>query len=116
MDVARWMAYERLEPFPQEQENWRNALLCTVIVNMLRGKDSKAPKLEDFLLKFGSEYDEARVEQIKEVSQDVESTLRALAPKGTIRVFSGDAPAIRRIGKRGRKTKAKERLWRILGV
>ena len=47
--MAEWEAYYRLEPFGEYQEYWRTGLICSMIANALRGKDSPVKKPEDFI-------------------------------------------------------------------
>jgi hypothetical protein len=42
-----------LEPFDETRADYRAASIATMIANVHRGKDQRAYKLEDFVLKFG---------------------------------------------------------------
>lgn len=48
-----WEIYYELEPFGEMPANYRAASICQLIANVNRGKNQKAYKLEDFVLKFG---------------------------------------------------------------
>lgn len=52
-ELSEWMAYSQVEPFGEERADLRAALVAMTMANLWRGKDSKAFKLEDFVLKFG---------------------------------------------------------------
>jgi hypothetical protein len=43
------MAYERIEPFGERRQDWRMAVLASLLVNMVRGKDDKALTPAEFL-------------------------------------------------------------------
>ena len=48
-ELTEWMAYYRLEPFGDERADLRNALLCTVMVNLW---SKKKAKIQDYMLDF----------------------------------------------------------------
>ena len=50
-----WEHYAALEPFDETRADYRAASIATMIANVHRGKDQKAYKLEDFVLKFGEQ-------------------------------------------------------------
>lgn len=43
------MAYERIEPFGERRQDWRMAVLASLLTNMVRGKDDKALTPAGFL-------------------------------------------------------------------
>lgn len=43
------MAYERIEPFGERRQDWRMAVLASLLLNMVRGKDDKALTPAGFL-------------------------------------------------------------------
>lgn len=47
--MAEWEAYYLIEPFGEYYEFWRAGLICSMIANLLRGKDQKVAKPEDFI-------------------------------------------------------------------
>lgn len=53
-EFTDWLAYYQLEPFGEERADLRNAILCALIANLLRGKGRRA-KLKDFLPRFDEE-------------------------------------------------------------
>lgn len=109
-DVAEWMAFEKVEPFLAEQMNVFQAHICSVLVNMWKSKESKAAKLADYLLRW-----ERPAGKGGEVRQEAgQVPFQHGVKKGYVNVYDGGAPGIRRIGKRGKRTKRKEKLWRIL--
>lgn len=60
---AEWLAYYSVEPFGEERADLRNAILCRLVANALRGKGRRA-EVEDFMPKFGRDEetsDEARM-------------------------------------------------------
>jgi len=108
------MAFERLEPFEGWRGDYRNALLLSQIVNTLVSMfgSNKRYKINDFMPDFvGAFLPEEKLEDSSKRASDI---FRAMAPKGSIRVWSGMAPPIRRIGRRGKPTARKRRLQEIL--
>lgn len=53
-ELTEWMAYFELEPFGEERSDFRNALLCSLIANVFRGKGRRA-KPKDFMPRFDEE-------------------------------------------------------------
>ena len=43
------MAYTRVEPWGEEREDWRAAMVASTIANVNRGKSQKPFKPEDFM-------------------------------------------------------------------
>jgi hypothetical protein len=106
-ELSMWMAYGVLEPFGETRADIRAAQICSVIANVNRGKNTKAFQVTDFMPHFDRLY-------LKDEDQDAaikaaEKTLISAAPKGAIRVYEGEAPAIRRLGKRGKSAKSGKR-------
>jgi len=54
-EFAEWQAYYTIEPFGEERADYRNAILCTLIANALRGKHGRRAKPKDFMLDFTAE-------------------------------------------------------------
>lgn len=111
------MAYEQLEPFAEDRADWRTAVLCCAFANVWRGKDSKLVQPGEIMDTFFG-YDKPWLEPAKKPI-DIESTgmakvLSTSASKGMITTYQGHAPAIKRIGKRGKPSPGKRKLWRIL--
>lgn len=53
--IAEWQAYYQLEPFGETRGDLRNAMLCALVANKLRGKDEPAYGLDDFTPRFGEQ-------------------------------------------------------------
>jgi len=51
-EFAEWCVYDRTNPGDPERSDFRTALICMTIVNMLKGKKGQRAKIEDFILKF----------------------------------------------------------------
>lgn len=51
-EFAEWQAYYTIEPFGEERADYRNAILCTLIANALRGKHGWTAKPKDFMPDF----------------------------------------------------------------
>ena len=54
-EYVEWEAFYSIEPFPEERQDFRNALLVSIMVNLQRGKNDKAVEIEDFIPDFWSE-------------------------------------------------------------
>lgn len=52
-ELSEWFAYFQLEPFGEEREDYRTALIAQTVANTAPRKRRKAFKLHDFLLRFG---------------------------------------------------------------
>ena len=50
--IAEWQAYYQLEPFGEMRGDLRNAMLCSLVANALRGKDQPAYAPDDFMPNF----------------------------------------------------------------
>lgn len=48
-EFMQWELLEQLEPFGERAEYMRNALLCAILVNINRSKDSPAAELDDYM-------------------------------------------------------------------
>lgn len=53
-EYVDWLAFYSTEPFPEEREDFRNALLISTLVNLQRGKN-RPVKVQDFMLDFWKE-------------------------------------------------------------
>lgn len=109
-ELAEWMAYERLEPFGETRADIRTALVCSTLANINRDKKVKPYKIQDFMLDFDSVWSKPTAKELDRRSKVMESAIKSSAPKGTFRVYEGDAPAVRRIGKRARPNKKLDRI------
>jgi len=111
--LAEWMAYNQLEPIggtrAEQLMNYRFARLCSVIANCHRGSKQKAYKAEDFLIDSLPKFQEPEKPSEKHQKQ-IDNVIRITAPKGSITVYEGDAPPIKRIGKRARPNKKLDRI------
>lgn len=109
-ELAEWMAYEQLEPFGEVRGDLRMARICLAIAQSGGAKDVK---LSDFMLDFTKAWREQPKLSIEQQAKVISSAL----PKqkdGILVLYEGDAPPIKKIGKRGRLTPAKKRLQEIL--
>jgi hypothetical protein len=50
--ILEWQAYYQLEPFGESRADLRNAMLCSLVANIMRGKDSEPVQLDDFMPTF----------------------------------------------------------------
>jgi streptomycin 6-kinase len=50
--ILEWQAYNELEPIGKGRDDYRTALLCSLIANIFKDKNSKPAKLTDFLLQW----------------------------------------------------------------
>lgn len=108
-ELSMWKAYENIEPFGEVRADLRAALICSVLANVNRGKNTKPFTTADFMLNFDKVYLEAvdSVEVTKKAQ--IQNVMAVSAPKGAIRVYEGDAPPIRKLGKRGKSAKSGRR-------
>ena len=115
---SEWMAYDTLEPFGEIRADIRNAMLCAILVNINRGKNSKPAKLEDFMPTFDKKWmDEVQEELTLKDDKSLKRVLGLVSRKQTMRVYEGEAPGIRKLGKKALKKGSKRREWlnKILG-
>lgn len=114
LELAEWMAYDKLEPFGELRDDYRAALICHTLYQINASKDSPKLNLEDFLIRYGSGYyPKEEVVDVKNLDVFMEATF----PNGSITSYSGDAPAIKRWGKKAKKranTKHARRIREIL--
>lgn len=107
-ELAEWMAYEMIEPFESTRGDLRTALTCTTMANLSRTKKSDAVyQMKDFMLDFEKPL---RQQQAK-VTASPEAIAHAIGSgvkKGMVRMYEGDAPPIRKIGKRGKSRKKRK--------
>lgn len=54
-EFAEWMAFGRIEPWGEERDDIRSAMLLQFLFNSFRGEKQKAAKLEDFLMRFDAD-------------------------------------------------------------
>ena len=113
MDIAEWMAYERLEPFGEKAANFRTARLCSVMAATVpMAKGARRPDTEDFLKDYDRDRfwmdEEAALEEQETQAERMDTSLQASIGTGGS-VYGGDAPAVKRIGKRALKPGSKER-------
>lgn len=55
---AEWMAYSRLEPWGEDRDDLRMAIVASTIANTNRGKNQKPYKPADFMPSFEPETEE----------------------------------------------------------
>ena len=68
-ELAEWRAFYNIEPFGEEREDLRAAMVCTVLANINRGKGRPPYRLDDFMLKFDKP--EQTTEQMKEILKQI---------------------------------------------
>ncbi len=66
-EYARWLAFFRIFPFPEERADWRAAMLATVQANTMRDNKTRPYKIKDFLLDFISDVKKQTPEQMKNI-------------------------------------------------
>jgi len=54
-ELSEWMAFERVEPFGVQMDNFRAGQICAAIVNCNGGKNGKAVSASDFIPLFTQE-------------------------------------------------------------
>lgn len=64
VQFAEWMAYSRLEPWGEERDDLRMAIIASTIANVNRGKNSKAFSPQDFMPQFEPETEEQAAERL----------------------------------------------------
>lgn len=104
------MAYERLEPFGEVRADMRAALVCSTMANINRDRKAKAFGVGDFMLDFESRWLRPDRHAEKRKVAEVEHSLRVTAPRGAVTVYEGEAPAVKRLGKRARPNKKLDRI------
>lgn len=111
-ELSMWMAYEVIEPFGETRADIRAGIIASTIANVNRGKNQKAFSPEDFMVKFDRSYLEVSEEELQKASElqktRIQRALRS-SPGAAVKVYEGAAPAVRRIGKRGRSAKSGKR-------
>lgn len=116
-EVTEWMAYDRLEPIGHTRREWELARLVSAVwsaalATAMTKKRPKLPPPSEFL----EQWDLVSKVLKKLESEDVEegvasSTIQTITSsigKG-VSVFEGDAPTVKRIGKRATKPNSKRR-------
>ncbi|NBT49947.1 MAG: DUF4035 domain-containing protein [Marivivens sp.] len=68
-DVAEAMAYCSIEPFGEWREDYRAALICSVLANIHSGTKSKKFSAKDFMPEFG------KVQEDKQLVNDIKEAL-----------------------------------------
>tara|TARA_R110000803_G_scaffold43701_3_gene93020 strand:+ start:8564 stop:8896 length:333 start_codon:yes stop_codon:yes gene_type:complete len=63
-EFIEWAAYYKLNPFGPVRGDYQAALIASTVANANRSSKQRAPKLEDFLLKFGAVVRRASPESI----------------------------------------------------
>ena len=61
-EIAEWKAYDRIEPFGEERQDLRAALICCTLANIHRGKNQPPFKIDDFLMKFAEKQEQTEEE------------------------------------------------------
>lgn len=111
-ELVEWMAYDQLEPIggtrAEQLMNYRFAMLCSLIANCNRGPKQRAYKIDDFMIDTLKKFQEPT--PIEQQQKSMDKVIRMTAPKGAITVYEGDAPPIKRIGKRARRSKKLDRI------
>jgi hypothetical protein len=51
-ELEEWKAFYNIEPFGEERQDIRAAMICCTLANVNRGKNQTAYKISDFLLRF----------------------------------------------------------------
>jgi hypothetical protein len=51
-ELMEWRAFYNIEPFGEEREDLRMAMVCCTLANIHRGKNTPPYRLSDFLLRF----------------------------------------------------------------
>jgi hypothetical protein len=107
-ELSTWMAYDAIEPFGERRADLRSAQICAVLANIHRKKDSKPFSPADFLIHFDAAYDKGKDQdaRVEEAKTKVSGNLNIVAKSGAVIVYEGAAPAIKRIGKRGKKRRS----------
>ena len=49
-ELTEWMVYYDLEPFGEERDDYRHAMVATVIANRHRNKREQVHKIQEFLI------------------------------------------------------------------
>jgi hypothetical protein len=76
-----WEMYYRTDPFDERRADYRNAMLCALIANIVRGKKGKAFTADDFLLEFKELKAPTRNQSVQEKSNILMMMAKALAAK-----------------------------------
>ncbi len=112
-EVVAWMAYEKLEPFGEARADMRAAMITSTLANVNRGAKQKPFTLKDFMFDFDGQW-MAAADQAKGKAErgadSISKVLHASAPRGTVTTYDGEAPVIKRIGKRARPNKRLDRI------
>lgn len=114
-EVVAWMAYEKLEPFGEARADMRAAMITSTLANVNRGAKQKPFTLKDFMFDFDGQWmaassSDQATSKAERGADSIGRVLHASAPKGTVTVYDGEAPVIKRIGKRARPNKRLDRI------
>lgn len=108
-ELSMWMAYEVLEPFGEVRSDIRAGIIASTIANSTRGKTQKAFAPEDFMIKFDKPYLEIEDQGLQDIKKAQIQNVLGSSGKGAVRVYEGDAPLVKRLGKRGKSAKSGKR-------
>jgi hypothetical protein len=70
--LAEWEAFDSLEPIGKWRDDYRTALLCTLISNMFSDKKSNPAKLTDFLLQWDKPKKNKKHQTVEEMKKILE--------------------------------------------
>lgn len=80
--LSEWEAYDRLEPIGGQQDDYRTALLCSVITNIAIAawgkKGSKPTTMDEFLFQWGAE-EQTDVAPKKQSVDEMKTILQSIA-------------------------------------
>ena len=108
------MAYDRLQPIGPMRGDIQHAHLCSVLANVFRPTTAKAYSPADFLIHYGARYEGGGEDKIGRVIRQVAGVTAVAAPRGSVKVWGGAAPPIKRLGKRGKATSYRRKIQGIL--
>jgi hypothetical protein len=108
-ELSMWMAYEVLEPFGQVRADMRSAQICSTLANINRSKETKPFSVSDFMFRFDQAYLTSAGSDEMAGKAKIQSVMGMSGKKGAVRLYEGEAPAIRKIGKRGKTAKSGKR-------
>lgn len=111
--IAEWMAYDRLEPFGETRADLRNAILCQLVSSIVASKEAPLPKIQEFLPDFDSQWTEEVFDEVEVKdpgddelldSKKTPGLILSQSTKSSLTLYDGEAPVIKRIGKRASNT------------
>lgn len=62
-EFQRWIKYYNKKPFGADRDNYHTALICSLLVNINRGKGQPAAKVADFMHRDVSEIRKTNIQQ-----------------------------------------------------